>query len=450
MVRNTYGLMDKNMIEESQNIEHKESWRDEYLKWICGFANAQGGRVYIGVDDDRQVTGVEDSKRLMEDIPNKIRDVLGIIVDVNLLKENEKEYIEIVVPPYSNPINYKGQYHYRSGSTKQELKGAALNKFLLERGGIHWDEYVVPKVNVADLSEEAFKRFRREAAASGRVDKEVLEDSNDVLLENLLLKDETGQLKRSAVMLFHPNPEKFVPGAYVKLGFFAGEDDELVFQDEVHGPLMLQVDEVMRLLEERYLIHAISYEKHHRRERIQYPEDSLRESVLNAIANKDYTSGYPIQISVYPDHLSVWNYGQLPEGWTVGRLFVKHPSMPLNRSLANVFFRSGDIESWGRGYRRIVRGNETAGLLPPIVETEDGLRVTHYVDVAAQVNAMGAEERAIPILEHVLKNHRVTNGDVQKMLGVSRATAMRILQKLDSLLEPVGQGAGGYYRIRNY
>lgn len=199
------------------------------------------------------------------------------------------------MPPYSNPINYKGQYHYRSGSTKQELKGAALNKFLLERGGIHWDEYVVPKVNVA-----------------------------------------------------------------------------------------------------------------------------------------------------------VWNYGQLPEGWTVGRLFVKHPSMPFNRSLANVFFRSGDIESWGRGYRRIVRGNEAAGLLPPIVETEDGLRVTHYVDVAAQVNAMGAEERAIPILEHVLKNHRVTNGDVQKMLGVSRATAMRILQKLDSLLEPVGQGAGGYYRIRKY
>ena len=241
-----------------------------------------------------------------------------------------------------------------------------------------------------------------------------------------------------------------MPGAYVKLGFFAGEDDELVFQDEVHGPLMLQVDEVMRLLEERYLIHAISYEKHHRRERIQYPEDSLRESVLNAIANKDYTSGYPIQISVYPDHLSVWNYGQLPEGWTVGRLFVKHPSMPLNRSLANVFFRSGDIESWGRGYRRIVRGNEAAGLLPPIVETEDGLRVTHYVDVAAQVNAMGAEERAIPILEHVLKNHRVTNGDVQKMLGVSKPTATRLLQKLDAVLELVGHGVGSYYRIRNY
>lgn len=134
----------------------------------------------------------------------------------------------------------------------------------------------------------------------------------------------------------------------------------------------------------------------------------------------------------------------------MGKLFVKHPSMPYNPSLANVFFRSGDIESWGRGYRRIVRKNEAAGLLPPIVQTEDGMRVTHYVDVSEQVRAMGAEERAIPVLEHVLKNHRVTNGEVQKMLGVSRATAMRLLQKLDGVLESVGQGAGGFYRIRNY
>ena len=165
---------------------------------------------------------------------------------------------------------------------------------------------------------------------------------------------------------------------------------------------------------------------------------------------EDYSSGYPIQISVYPDHLSVWNYGQLPEGWTVGRLFKKHPSMPFNPSMANVFFRSGDIESWGRGYRRIIRKNEEAGLLPPLVETEDGLRVTHYIDVNAQVRAMGAEERMVPILELVLRNHRVTNADVQRLLGVSKPTGTRLLQKLDVLLELVGHGAGAYYKIRIY
>ena len=99
------------IMNENQNIEWKESWRDDYLKWICGFANAAGGKIYIGMNDSGQVVGVADAKKLLEDIPNKVRDVLGIIVDVNLLDKDGLEYVEIDVPPYSNPINYKGQYH---------------------------------------------------------------------------------------------------------------------------------------------------------------------------------------------------------------------------------------------------------------------------------------------------------------------------------------------------
>lgn len=72
------------MTTESQNIEFKESWRDEYLKWICGFANAQGGTLFVGINDNGEVLGVSDAKKLMEDIPNKVRDMLGILVNVNL------------------------------------------------------------------------------------------------------------------------------------------------------------------------------------------------------------------------------------------------------------------------------------------------------------------------------------------------------------------------------
>jgi len=73
-------------MSEDQNIEFKESWRDEYLKWICGFANAQGGKIYIGKDDDGKVIGLKDGEKLMEDIPNKVKDILGIMVDVDLHK----------------------------------------------------------------------------------------------------------------------------------------------------------------------------------------------------------------------------------------------------------------------------------------------------------------------------------------------------------------------------
>ena len=94
-----------------------------------------------------------------------------------------------------------------------------------------------------------------------------------------------------------------------------------------------------------------------------------------------------------------------------------------------------------------MRGNEEAGLLPPVVETEDGLRVTHYVDVSEQAHAMGVEERAVPVLEHVLKYHKVTNGDVQKMLGVSRAT--EISERINAGVERVQSDifAGGGVRV---
>ncbi len=93
---------------ECQNIEWKESWNEDLLKWICGFANAQGGKLYIGISDDGSVCGVPKIKKVLEDIPNKVRDVLGIMVDINALKRDDKDIIEIVVNPSSYPINCRG------------------------------------------------------------------------------------------------------------------------------------------------------------------------------------------------------------------------------------------------------------------------------------------------------------------------------------------------------
>lgn len=114
---------------EQQNIEYKSSWHDDYLKWVCGFANAQGGIIFIGKDDNGQVLGVDDYKRLMDDIPNKIRNAMEITVEVNLHKENSLYFIEIITYPYSVPISLRGRYYYRSGSTKQELTGLLSMSF---------------------------------------------------------------------------------------------------------------------------------------------------------------------------------------------------------------------------------------------------------------------------------------------------------------------------------
>lgn len=419
-------------MNENQNTEWKESWRDEYLKWICGFANATGGKIYIGVNDNGQVVGVADAGKLLEDIPNKVRDVLGIIVDVNLLEENGLKYIEIDVPPYSNPINYKGQYHYRSGSTKQELKGAALNRFILQRTGRHWDEFPIEWAGIEELSANALNRFRKEAARSGRV-------------------DEDGHLNRAALLLFHPDPERFVFGAYIKIGFFRDDKGNLEFQDEVHGALMEQVDKAMDLIKTKYLIYRISYEGISRRETPQFPVEAVRESLMNAVAHKDYASAVPIQISVFPDHITFWNAGQLPESWTTDKLFESHPSTPYNPLIANAFFRSGDIESWGRGYKRILEAVSAYKLLPPKLEMLSGLMITYYTDIRSQLLAQRFDERFIPIIEYAAQNGSVTNSDVQRILNTSKATAYRILLQLDNLLEIQGTtGKGTHYTIKGF
>ena len=434
------------IMNESQNIEWKESWRDDYLKWICGFANAAGGKIYIGMNDSGQVVGVADAKKLLEDIPNKVRDVLGIIVDVNLLEKDGLEYIEIDVPPYSNPINYKGQYHYRSGSTKQELKGAALNRFILQLTGRHWDEFPIERAKVEELSASALNRFRKEAARSGRVDEGVLNDNTEHLLHDLRLIDEDGHLNRAALLLFHPDPERFVFGAYIKIGFFRDDKGNLEFQDEVHGALMEQVDKAMDLIKTKYLIYRISYEGISRRETPQFPVEAIRESLMNAVAHKDYASAVPIQISVLPDHITFWNAGQLPESWTTEKLFESHPSSPYNPLIANAFFRSGDIESWGRGYKRILEAVSAYKLLPPKLEMISGLMITYYTDVRSQLLAQRVDERYISVIEYATKNGRVTNSEVQSILGVSKPTASRILQQMNDWLEMQGKvGKGTYY-----
>ncbi len=100
------------------------------------------------------------------------------------------------------------------------------------------------------------------------------------------------------------------------------------------------------------------------------PETALREAILNAVVHKDYASGIPIQISVYPDKLMIWNSGQLPSDWTLERLLGKHSSQPFNPDVANAFFRAGMIEAWGRGIERIMQECVTAGVPEPELRYE--------------------------------------------------------------------------------
>lgn len=431
---------------------NRNVWKDEYLKWICGFANAQGGTIFIGKDDNGNVVGVNNAKKLLEELPNKITAVLGIVADVNLHETAMGDYIEIVVEPQLNPVSCKGEYHYRSGSTKQELKGAALDQFLLGKQGKHWDGVPVPNVTIEDLKTETFDFFRKKGIKSNRLNDDVLTDSNELLLANLKLT-EGKYLKRAALLLFHPDPEKFVTNAYIKIGYFESDSD-LRYQDEIHGNLFEQVEKTMDLLFTKYIKAMISYEGIYRVETFEYPKEAIREALHNAVAHKDYSGATPIQISVYKDKIMIWNYGKLPENWTIDTLQKKHSSVPHNPDISNAFFRIGYIEAWGRGIRKMNEQCAAAGLPQPLYYYDSsGFWVVFRKDTLNEedLRDKGLNERQIKAVLYIKKNGQITNKEYQKINATSERTALRDLKILlkQGLIVRIGELKSTCYIINN-
>ncbi len=440
-------------MQESQNIEWKAKWKDEYLKWICGFANANGGKIFIGKNDKGEISGLKNPKKLLEDIPNKVRDVLGILVDVNLHQAEKGYFLEIIVESQPFPVNYKGQYHYRSGSTKQELKGATLDKFMLEKKGKKWDGVPIPNVSVNDLKNETVEFFKKRAIISNRIDENVLTEDNINILENLRLTDKP-YLKRATILLFHPDPEKFITGAFIKIGYFQ-TDTELIFQDEIHGNLFEQVETTIEILFTKYIKGIISYEGIHRVETYEYPKDAVREAILNALAHKDYSIGTPIQISVYDDKLMIWNYGQLPEDWTVENLTKKHSSIPFNPDIANAFFRAGYIEAWGRGTIKIIEQCKNFGLSKPEFKNDGkDFWLIFRKDIYNEkyLTELNLSERQVKAVLYIKEKGKISNKKYQEICEVSKGTATKelreLIEKFDILERKGNVGAGTYYVIK--
>ena len=461
-------------MSESQIIEYKESWRDEYLKWICGFANAQGGTLYIDIDDNGKVCGVADSKKLMEDIPNKIRDTMGIICDVDLEQKDACDVVKVTVEENPYPVNYKGEYHYRSVSTKQELKGAMLSRFLMQKTGLSWDSVPVVNTDIEAFRNDGFDIFREQVRISKHMNMADVNVTNKALAEKLELLSDDGLVTRAGVLTFHHTPEKWGMGSWIKIGYFA-DDATILYQDEVHGSLMQQVERLMDLLYSKYFTAPITYEGITHVEKFPYSREAVREAVQNAIVHKNYASLTPIQIRVYKDKMRIANDFILPPCISGDRLINEGKSRPGNPKIANTFFRAGFIESWGRGIKEIRSICKDYGTKEPLFEVDqDCVFVTFYPlesELAVEKNygenietraktensreksrvkaENGREKSREKIIQFIKDDGSVTTEQMAINLNLSIKTIEKHIKnlKLDGKIRRVGPDKGGHWEI---
>ena len=451
-------------MKESQQTEFKLNWRDEYLKHLCAFANSQGGKLFIGVADDGSITGVKNTKKLLEDIPNKAINYLGIIVDIHLVEEHGKEYLEIIVSQSSVPISYKGVYYVKSGSTKQELKGHELQRFILKKLGRTFDELPAEGAGLGDIDEKAISMFVRKATKAKRLPQDADADSLQEVLSNLKLITDSGKLKNAAILLFGKDPLRFFSSVTFKIGRFGDSDHDLRFQDVIEGNVFEMPEKVIETLRSKYLVSPIRYEGLQRIEELEYPEEALREAILNAIIHKDYT-GVHIQLSVYDDKIVLWNPGKLPDEIPIDKLMQKHPSIPRNRYIADIFFKAGYIEAWGRGIDKITQGFLSAKKPQPLFEElGNGFMVTLHKtspDLATDKvpdkvpdkvldrvpdNLTKNQQKIITLLK---QNKTVSMAEMAENIGISKRKVLDNTNKLKKmgLIRRIGPAKGGHWEV---
>jgi ATP-dependent DNA helicase RecG len=446
---------------EHSRLEFKLVWKDEYLATVCAFANTSGGVLEIGKNDVGEVVGLVDAKVLLNVIPQKISNAMMISADVALHNEGGKDYLSIDVTPHPFAIACKGKYYKRSGSTTIELTGNGLSEFLLRRQGKTWDGVPIPNVSVNDLSASAFEVFRKKAIQSKRLKKEDADIPIDALLENLNLK-ENGFMKRAATMCFGADPEKWVMGACVKLGYF-DNDVDVRYQDEVHGSLIEIADKTLDLLYTKYLKGWIRYEGLQRIEDFLVPYEAMREAVLNAIIHNDYSYFTPISIRVYEHQVIISNMAKLPEDISFKELLVSRRSFLHNPCVATVFYYSGQIERWGRGINKIKIECKKEGVSKPFFRNKGiffevkFVRNQIYTDNSGGINGGindgindGINEIQTRLIGVIRENPVVTVPELAEKVGIAYRTVERNLKFLkdNGIIEREGAKKKGKWIVK--
>jgi len=441
---------------ETELVEFKSIWKDEYLKHICSFANNRGGRLYIGISDTGDVIGLKNTRKILENIPSKIINYLGIIPRLELHKENNLQFIEITIDSNIEPISYKGKYYIRSGATTQELNGKSLQNFLLKKNNTTWDEIGIEHATLNDIDTDTVKSFIEKAILANRMTIEARNYDIQTLFENLNLFDNTGAIKRAAILAFSNKPSKFFPSLSFKIGRFVSETN-IVVQDIIDDNLFTLAENIMPILESKYLKSIISYKGIQRVETLEYPRKALREAILNAIVHRDYNGTFT-QMRVKNESLSIWNAGNLPEQLSIELLKQQHASIPRNRTLANLFFRAGYIEVWGRGISVIFNECRNYKIPQPIISENSGGFCIDFIKNVTKENVtkenvtkenVTKKNRQQNIINILTENPSLTIDEIAEMLNLTRRTILREIDTLKelSLITRIGGRKKGFWKI---
>ena len=418
---------------ESETVEWKQSlgeWK-EIVETCAAFATASGGTVYVGISPKGERVGVQIGQGTLEDLANKIK--LNTdppqFPSIEVLGPERSAVIQIHVEQNPvKPVWAFGRPVKRVGRTNQLLRRDEAHRLLEATTGRTWDACACDDFLTRDISQKAVRDFL------GRAGMKKSTPLGDIV-RNLRFGDKT-HFCNAAVLLFGKFPQRFFVEAKLKCARFIGINS-VNFLDErtIEGGILRQLDEAMSFVTRNTRQAIVITGKPAHDVVPEYPEEAVREAIINALCHRNYTEVGTIQVRIYDDRLEVWNPGKMPSDLSVAELYHQHASRPRNPLLANALFRTRLIEQWGTGTLRIIEACQPHNikvefesamgmfivrlkqLSPPLTKPES------QPESGAQLGVQsGAQSRMAVLILGGLKKAVMGKAEVAEMLGKSGRT----------------------------
>ncbi|MBQ0064566.1 MAG: putative DNA binding domain-containing protein [Firmicutes bacterium] len=428
------------LFTESEFVELKSMVVGDICKEIIAFANTKGGILYIGVNDDGTVIGVEDADQIILQLNNKIRDSIKpdvtMFVGYEIQTEDNKQIVAVTVQkgtdrPYylaGKGLKPSGVF-VRNGTSSDPVTDVSIREMIKETDG---DSYETMRSLEQSLT---FKKTSSQFAKQG-----VPFDSNKMQTLGLISAD--GIYSNVAMLLSDQC------NSTIKAATFSGLDKS-AFQDrrEFSGSLFQQMDELYAYLDFRNQTKA-TFDGLYRVDTRDYPQEALREALLNCIVHRDYSFSASTLVSVYDDRIEFISVGGLPSGIELEDIMLGL-SLCRNPKLAAVFYRLRLIEAYGTGIPKIMNAYKKYMLKPKVEVTNNAFKITlpncNYNSIDTQNTELNDE---IKILKFIDEHGFAVRSDIDTLLGVSQSTSSRILKQMVKMNKIYQEGRGKAIRYK--
>ena len=428
------------MFRESDSIELKSQVIPDICKEVIGFANTNGGTVYIGIEDNGIIVGVDDEDKIILQLNSMIRDSIKpditMFVKYEAIILEDKKVIAIKVQRGTDRPYYLGNkglkpagVYVRNGTSTDPASEANIRKMIKETDGDSFENMRSLEQNLSfNATNEQFKK------------RNIVFNEAKMKSLGLFLKD--GEYSNVAFLLSDQCT------ATIKTATFNGTD-KLNFQDrkEYSGSLFEQMENVYQYLEMRNKKRA-SFNGLYRIDTLDYPLDALREALLNCLVHRDYSFSASTLISVYDDRIEFVSVGGLPDGINLDDILLGI-SACRNPKLAAIFYRLELIEAYGTGIPKIMSSYKDTGFEPKIEVTNNAFKITlPNLNYSIDEQTETEDNRIVAFID---KNGFITRKDVEELLGISQTSANRILKDMvdKSVLYRIGNGKSIKYKKKN-